>query len=145
MAVARLPRPATATSTPVSATSAVPGNHHDFNNDDPLNDGHGPGKVAAEAAVAHAPRRRPRDSESLAFGRLLPPRRAAAYLGVSPWLLDQFILDGSIPVTVLPRPATASAIRIGARQPSSEVLQIKLIDVRDLDRFVDDCARKVRR
>jgi hypothetical protein len=64
---------------------------------------------------------------------------------VSPWLVNQFILDGSIPTTELPRPKTASALRSGQRRPLGDVLRLVLIDVRDLDDFVDQRGRKGRR
>lgn len=39
-----------------------------------------PGKVAAEGPVAHGPAGRPRDPESLGFGRLMTVEGAARYL-----------------------------------------------------------------
>lgn len=97
----------------------------------------------APAHVAQGRARHPRDMES--FGRLMSVDRAAAYLGVSEWLVKQFIIDGSLQTTELPRPRTASAVRSGARRPIGEVLRLVLIDRRDLDAFVDEHGRKARR
>jgi hypothetical protein len=106
-------------------------------------------KVAAPALAAEGEQERAGDAqfpERLpGFGRLLTVERGAQYLGISQWTLEQFILDGSIPVTVLPRAKTASAIRTGKRAPVGSTLRLVLIDRGDLDRFVDQHGRKVRR
>lgn len=103
------------------------------------------GKVDAETPAAEGPARRPRDVQSPGFGRLLSVDAAARYLDVSPWLIRQYILAGDLPTTELPRPRTASALRSGARRPCGDMLRLVLVDVRDLDTFVDQRARKERR
>jgi hypothetical protein len=66
--------------------------------------------------------------------RLIDTRAAAAYCGVSFWTLRDWLLAGHIPHVQLPptRP------RAGARAPAT--LRRALVDVRDLDAFID--ARK---
>lgn len=94
--------------------------------------------VAAQAATASR-----REPQSPRFGRLLPLGAAAQYLGVSRWMIQQYVQAGQIPVTRLPRPRTASATR-GVR-PSGECCRLVLVDVRDLDGFVDQhCTKETR-
>jgi hypothetical protein len=76
---------------------------------------------------------------------LLGVPAAARYLGISAWLVQQYILAGDLPTTELPRPRTASAQRSGARRPCGETLRLVLLDVRDLDAFVDQRGRKASR
>jgi hypothetical protein len=103
--------------------------------------GQSEGKVSSPALEPQAAERRRRDQQSLGFGRLLPVAAAAAYLGISPWLLRQYIQAGDIPVTRLPRPATASATR--GRRPSGDACRLVLLDREDLDQWVDQhCTRE---
>jgi hypothetical protein len=84
-----------------------------------------------------------RDIESLTFPRLLTIEAAARYLSVSPWLLRQYLQAGDLPVTRLPRPRTASALRGGARRPASDAVRVTLIDREALDEFVaGHCTRE---
>ena len=108
-------------------------------------DGQSADKVAADAPAAQGLARRPRDQQSPGFGRLLSVEGAARYLGLSPWLVNQYILAGDLPTTELPRPRTASALRSGARRPCGDTLRLVLIDRVDLDDLVDQRARKARR
>ena len=98
--------------------------------------GHGQGKVPAgdAAAQGRAPRRR--DVQSLGFGRLLTVERAAEYIGASPWLVRQYLQTGELPVTRLPRPRTASALRSGPRRPMGDTLCLTLIDREALDEWI---------
>ena len=111
----------------------------------PRHRGQGLGKVGAEAPAAQGPKTLQPDTESAAFGRLLGVDGAARYLGVSPWLVQQYIQAGDLPTVQLPRPRTASALRKGSRRPIGDTLRMVLLDRRDLDEFVDHRARKERR
>jgi hypothetical protein len=104
--------------------------------------------VDAPALAAEGEQQREEDGHSpwrSSFGRLLTVERAAGYLGVSAWTVEQYILDGTLPTTILPRPKTASAIRTGKRAPLTNTLRLVRLDRADLDRFVDEHGRKVRR
>jgi hypothetical protein len=65
--------------------------------------------------------------------RLLSVKDGARYVGLSFWTLRDYILQGLIPTVTLPplRP------REGA--PSATTLRRVLVDIRDLDRFVESC------
>jgi hypothetical protein len=105
-------------------------------------------KVGAPALVAEGEKPREGDSESPSlsgFGRLMTVEKAAEYLAISPWLLRQYVLAGDLVTVELPRPATASAIRTGARAPKDTTLRMIRFDRADLDDFVDQHAQKVRR
>jgi hypothetical protein len=72
-------------------------------------------------------------AELLVAPRLLSLRQAAAYLGCSYWSVRDYALSGRLPVVTLP-PLRA---REGERPKDS--LRRTLIDVRDLDGFVERC------
>jgi excisionase family DNA binding protein len=65
--------------------------------------------------------------------RLLDLKQAAAYLGVSYWTVRDWVLAGRVPAISLPglRP------REGAR--ARQTLRRALVDLADLDAFVDRC------
>jgi hypothetical protein len=63
--------------------------------------------------------------------RLIDLRTAAAYLGVSFWTMRDWVLAGHLPAMQLP----ALRARSGARPGQS--LRRVLVDVRDLDAFID--------
>jgi hypothetical protein len=70
-------------------------------------------------------------TRSIVAPRALNLQQAAHYLGVSYWTFRDYVLAGHIPVIDLPplRP------REGARARQS--LRRVLVDVRDLDRFIE--------
>ncbi len=69
--------------------------------------------------------------------RLLNLKQAAAYLGVSYWTMRDWMLAGRLPVITLPglRP------REGAK--ARESLRRALVDVADLDAFIDRCKERI--
>ncbi len=99
-------------------------------------DGHTAGTEAPETLAAQGRRARTQDTQSVAPGwpRLLNLEEAARYLGISPWTARELVNAGSIPVTSIPRPATA---RMHRRQPIHDTLRRLLIDRCDLDRLVE--------
>lgn len=93
--------------------------------------------------VPDRPRRTRRVQKAGGFRRLLTLDQAAQYIGGSVWLVRQYLIAGDLPVTRLPRPRTASALRSGARRPSGDVLRRTLIDRLVLDEFIDSrCQRE---
>jgi hypothetical protein len=68
--------------------------------------------------------------------RLLNLHAAANYLGVSFWTLRDWLLQGLIPVVELP------ALRPREGERSKKQLRRVLVDVRDLDTFVEGRKRK---
>jgi hypothetical protein len=106
-------------------------------------------KVDAPAVAAEGDQQRAEDTQSPAhpvgFGRLLTVEKAAEYLALSEWSIRQYVQSGDIPVVEMPRPATASAIRTGKRAPVGNTLRKVLLDKNDLDEFVSQRCRKVRR
>jgi hypothetical protein len=77
-----------------------------------------------------------------AWPRLMSLELAAVYVGLSPAMLREYINDGSLRVTRPIRPQThrAYGIRAGRRTRravASDVVRRLLVDIRDLDRLVD--------
>jgi len=74
----------------------------------------------------------------------MPVLIAAQYIGLSPWVLEQYIADGTLTVIRPPRPRTPKAMRprrSKGRKPSPPVgehLRRVLIDREDLERLVDE-------
>lgn len=66
---------------------------------------------------------------------------AGAYLGVSEWIIREYVNAGDLPVVEARRPRTASALK---HKPTSEALRRVLIDRADLDALADTFT-KVRR
>jgi predicted site-specific integrase-resolvase len=67
--------------------------------------------------------------------------QAGAYMGVSSWIIREWINAGDLPVVEARRPRTASALK---HRPQSEALRRLLIDRADLDALADSFT-KVRR
>jgi hypothetical protein len=93
-------------------------------------------KHAHEAPAPQAPERRAQDAQSRAHGwpRLLDYGQAAEYLGVSVDLIREYVTARQLAPVRLPRPAT---VRDRRRGYLGDHVRRRLLDVRDLDRFVD--------
>jgi hypothetical protein len=116
-----------------------------------VRDGHTVGTPATEDVAAQGPVRRTADRQSAApagWPRLMPVLIAAQYVGLSPWVLEQYIADGTLAVIRPPRPRTAKAMRprrSKGRKPSAPIgehLRRVLIDREDLERLADEWRRR---
>lgn len=108
--------------------------------------GHNPGTVGAESIAPQGRAKRTLDCESSAlpgWPRLMSVELAAAYVGLSRWMLEQYIADGTLRVIHPPRPRTAKAYRARptrgrkASRPTGDQLRRTLFDRADLDDFVN--------
>lgn len=107
----------------------------------PLHNGHGPGTAAPDALVRQHAATRQRDLLSPGWPRLMDLDTAGRYLGVSAWVVREWINAGDLPVVEARRPRTASALK---HRPTSEALRRVLVDRADLDALADSFT-KVRR
>lgn len=105
--------------------------------------GHSTGTVAPEGQAAHGQQGRQRESASRAPGwpRLMSLELAGTYLGVSEWVVREWINDGTVPVVLAKRPHTASALK---HRPQSDALRRVLVDRADLDALADSFPRERR-
>ena len=72
------------------------------------------------------------DLQSSVPPRLLDVPRAAVYLNISPSLVREYISAGMLHQVLLPDPNC-----------SARVIRRVLLDIRELDRFVDQCLTKM--
>jgi hypothetical protein len=76
-----------------------------------------------------------------AGARLLDLAGVAAYLNVSRWTAEELIRSGAVPVTRIPRPRTARALK---HDPAGDELRLLRVDRADLDAFIESACRKER-
>lgn len=126
-----------------------------------LESGHSAGTVAPETRTAQGRQEPTLDTKSCVsdteggdkkpklpgWPRLLDLAAAASYVGLSEAMLQEYVHDGTLPVTRPVRPNTqrAHGIRAGKRTRrtvASETVRRLLIDVRDLDAMVDQWKRR---
>jgi hypothetical protein len=83
--------------------------------------------------------RRQRDRATGA--RLLDLDGMADYLGISRWSAEELVRGGHVPVTRIPRPKTARALK---HDPEGDELRVLRVDKADLDDFIERQCRKER-
>lgn len=66
---------------------------------------------------------------------------AGRYLSVSPWIIEQWINSGALPLVKATRPHTAKAYR---HEPTTDKLRRLLIDRDDLDQLADSFTKERR-
>lgn len=116
------------------AQTAVPGNGNGA-----TKKGTVPGTVAVKALKTQEVFARARDTGTSA--RLLDLDGVAAYLNVSRWTAEELIRGGQVPVTRIPRPRTARALK---HDPEGDELRLLRVDRVDLDEFISTHCRKER-
>lgn len=86
-------------------------------------------------AGPEGPGNRAKDRKTV--GRLLSMRQAAAYLGVSYWLIRDWVLDGVVPAVRLPGSRLRAGGRVVAHSTERNTRKV-FIDRQDLDRLVEE-------
>lgn len=76
-----------------------------------------------------------------AGARLLDLDGVTSYLNVSRWTAEELIRSGQVPVTRIPRPRTARALK---HDPAGDELRLLRVDRADLDAFIERACRKER-
>ena len=108
-------------------------------------DGHSTGTVkldrsmtANNHAVACKGTGRPSDLTSAGHPRLLSFKKAAEYVGVSYWLLRDWIIDGTLKPVRLPGSRLKKNGRVVAN-PKDHAMRKIMVDRADLDYLIDEC------
>jgi hypothetical protein len=89
-------------------------------------------------AIAESHSKQPTDLKTVGFPRLLSLRQAAEYVGVSYWLLRDYVLDGTLQPVRLPGSRLKKAGRVVANSKDHSMRKI-MLDRADLDRLIEDC------
>ena len=81
---------------------------------------------------------RPQDMKAEGRPRLLSLRQAAAYVGVSYWLLRDYVIDGTLRAVKLPGSRLKKGGRVVANSKDHHMRKI-MLDRSDLDQLIDEC------
>jgi hypothetical protein len=93
--------------------------------------------IANNDAVAEGNGKRPTDQRTVGQGRLLSLKQAAAYVGVSYWLLRDYVIDGTLQPVRLPGSRLKKDGRLVANSKDHHMRKI-MLDREDLDRLISE-------
>lgn len=94
--------------------------------------------TASNDAAASEVTKRPTDDKTVVHPRLLSLRQAAAYVGVSYWLLRDYVIDGTLKPVRLPGSRLKKDGRLIANSKDHAMRKI-MIDREDLDKLIREC------
>jgi hypothetical protein len=96
--------------------------------------------MANKEAVPEGNGKRSTDIKTVDRPRLLSLKQAAAYVGVSYWLLRDYVIDGTLKPVRLPGSRLKKAGRVIANSKDHAIRKI-MIDRDDLDNLIRECKR----